>query len=289
MAEKTVERVEVVKEAPSLSHVVTLRAKPLNNHLPAIVQAEAITKLSSVFVNRQPLRGLDSEEEEKKYLAEILDVRPDDREWSKEVRKFWAELRIPVDFRGKPLEIGQHPDGTPVNLMDYIHYRFAKKHILVADSEENMRKDPRKRFYILDPQKEAQKKNRNVQVAKLADREFIKSTDSVPRMKNLLQVLSKAKLNVEKLPAETLENLLFDIKNLRPAEFIAVAQDPDLDLRAEISSFIEAGVLIKMGNSLVHMNDTIADSETEAVPVFKNPKNSGLLNILRTKYKEAIR
>lgn len=284
-----VEKQEVLKAPADYSHTVILRAKPLATHLPALVQLEAVSKLCSVYVNRQPLRGLANDEEEKKLLSEILDVRPEDREWTKAVRTFWAELRIPVDSRGKLLEIGLRADGTPLKLIDYIQYRFAKVHPLVAESEEEMLKSPRLGFYIIDPKKVSQKKNMSVQVAKLADREFIKATDNPTRMRNLLQVLSKVPIRIYTLDAETLENTLFDIKNERPADFVRVAKDEDLDLRAEIMSFIEAGVILKVGTSLVHMNDTIADSETEAVTVFKNPKHSGLLNILRTKYKEAIR
>ena len=59
-----------------MSKKVYLRRKEINNHLPKEVLAEAVSRLSSVFVNRQPLKGF-SPADEKKYLNGILDVSPD--------------------------------------------------------------------------------------------------------------------------------------------------------------------------------------------------------------------
>ena len=58
-----------------MSKKVYLRAKQINNHLPKEINASAIRKLSSVYVNRQPLKAFDPEDE-KKYLAGMLDVDP---------------------------------------------------------------------------------------------------------------------------------------------------------------------------------------------------------------------
>lgn len=286
-ASETLEKTDPIREVGYGTHKVFLRRRPLGGHLPKEVQAEATTKLSSIFVNRQPLRGFEDTEDEKKYLNGLLDVDPEDRDWSKYVRKFWAELRISVGFTGVELEIGKDQSGWPLNIMDFVTYNFAKRHLLVADSEEEMMRNPTKRFYIMDPKKETSKKNVNVQVSKQADREFIKATEDVERMKNLLQVLSNVK--TEKYDKESVENMLFDIKQNQPKKFLAAALDKDLDMRAEISSFVSSGVLLKVGPSYVHGNDTLANSEEEAITFFKNAKNSGLLNILRTKHREMIR
>ena len=280
---------DVIKEESSFygTHKVYLRRRTMGGHLPKEVQAEAVTKLSSIFVNRQPLRGFATTEEEKKYLNGLLDVNPEDRDWSKFSRRFWAELRIPVGFAGKELEIGLDINGEPLNMTDFISYNFAKRHKLVADSEELMKRDPKTRFWIMDPKKETNRKNTTVQVAKKADREFIKATEDLDRMKNLIQVLGNVK--VENYDKESIENMLYDIKQSSPKKFLEVCLDKNLDIRAEIASFVSSGVIIKIGNVHIHGNDTIANSEAEAIIFFKNPKNSGLLNILRSKQREAIR
>ena len=114
-----------------MSKKVYLRQKEILNHLPKAVRAEAVMRISSVYVNRQPLKGF-TLEEEKKYLVGILDVNPDHVDWPKHSKQFWAELTIPVGFTGVELEISTDKDGKPVNIMDYIKYRFALKHPHVA-------------------------------------------------------------------------------------------------------------------------------------------------------------
>ena len=74
---------------------VFLRRKEVMNHLPKAVRAEAVMKLSSVYVNRQPLKGF-SLEEEKKFMNGFLDVSPDHQDWPKHSKAFWAELTVPV-------------------------------------------------------------------------------------------------------------------------------------------------------------------------------------------------
>ena len=93
-----------------MSKKVYLRRKDLEGHLPKAVRAEATMKLSSVYVNRQPLKGF-SFAEEKKFMQGILDVNPDHVDWPKHSKQFWAELSIPVGFTGVELEIGKHEDG----------------------------------------------------------------------------------------------------------------------------------------------------------------------------------
>ena len=110
-----------------MSKKVTLRQKELLNHLPKAVRAEAIYKLSSVYVNRQPLKGF-TPAEEKKYMLGILDVNPEHNDWPKHSKQFWAEMTIPVGFTGVELEIGMDDNDYPISIMDYIKYRFALKH-----------------------------------------------------------------------------------------------------------------------------------------------------------------
>jgi hypothetical protein len=263
---------------------IYIRRREVASHLPKEIRAEAVVKLSSVFVNRQPLRGFTDKVLETKYLGTLLDVGPEDREWSRYVRKFWAELRIPVGFSGMELEVGKDQDGEPLNLMDYIKYNFAKRHPLVADSLEEMEKQSRMRFYIQDPNKDDKRKNNAVQVAKRADREFIKASDDPIRMKNILRVTSNVK--VDSLDAEQVENMLFDLKQKSPAKFLKFATDDNLDIRAEISSFIESGVLHKVGGAVVNVDETVGEDMDDAIRVLKNPKRSGLLNTLRLRHKE---
>ena len=70
-----------------MSKKVFLRRKDLGGHLPKAVRAEAKSRLSSVYVNRQPLKGF-TPDEEKKYMQEILDVSPAHVDWPKHSKSF---------------------------------------------------------------------------------------------------------------------------------------------------------------------------------------------------------
>ena len=177
---------------------VTLRRKDVLNHLPKQVRAEAVIKLSSVYVNRQPLKAF-SPEDEIKYMKGYLDVSPDHMEWPKHSKEFWANLTVPVGFTGVELEIGVNEDGSPIKIDDFIKYRFALKHPHVALTKDEMDKDFLKRFYIQDLTRDDKVKNNKIQLRKDADKMFIKTSADVKSMKRILRLI--ASINPDRLTA----------------------------------------------------------------------------------------
>ena len=188
-----------------MSKKVTLRQKEVLNHLPKEVRAEAVYKLSSVFVDRQPLRGFTGDEE-KKYLSSQVDVAPGHVEWPKYTKEFWTNLTVPVGWTGVELEVGLDANDEPLQIMDYIKYNFALKHPQVALTKEEMEKNQNKRFYIQDLSRDDKAKNNNIQLRKDADKEFIKVSTDVKTMKRILRILSN--VNPDRLTSEQVENAL---------------------------------------------------------------------------------
>jgi|TARA_B110000908_G_scaffold149185_1_gene182249 hypothetical protein len=262
---------------------IFLRRKEIMNHLPKAVRAEAVSKLSSVYVNRQPLKGF-SMEEEKRFMNGILDVNPDHVDWPKHSKLFWAELSIPVGFTGVKLDIGTEEDGSPHNIMDYIKYRFALSHPHVALTKDEMTGNTTKRFYIQDLAREDNLKNANIQVRKDADKEFIKLSSRPDAMKRVLRLLSSS--NPDRLTAEQVENSLYEIKNSDPSKFTRVATDKNLEMKAEIDQMISTGVLRRIGNQVIFIDEILGDTIEDTVVQLKDKKNSGKLTILRAKLRE---
>ncbi len=262
---------------------VYLRRKDLDGHLPKAVRAEATSKLSSVYVNRQPLKGFDLADE-KKYMQGILDVNPDHVDWPKHSKLFWAELTIPVGFTGVELEIGKDDDGNPINVMDYIKYNFALKHPHVALTKEEMNKEFEKRFYIQDLAREDKVKNNSVKLKKDADKEFIKLSSNVNNMKRVLRLMSNS--NPDRMTVEQVENSLYELKNSNPKKFLRIAIDKNLELKAEIEELVSAGVLRKIGNQVIFIDEVLGDTIDDTIVYLKDKKNSGKLTILRAKLKE---
>ena len=262
---------------------VYLRRKDLDGHLPKAVRAEATMKLSSVFVNRQPLKGF-SLADEKKYMEGILDVNPDHVDWPKHSKQFWAELTIPVGFTGVELEIGTNEDGSPINIMDFIKYNFALKHPHVALTKGEMEKEFAKRFYIQDLTRDDKVKNNVIKLRKDADKEFIKMSSNPSNMKRILRLMSNS--NPDRMTDDQIENSLYEIKNSEPKKFIRIAKDKNLELKAEVEELISAGVLRRIGNQVIFIDEVLGDTIEDTIVYLKDKKNSGKLTILRAKLKE---
>ena len=253
-----------------MSKKVFIRRKEINNHLPKEVQAEAVSKLSSVYVNRQPLKGLDPLEE-KKLMDGILDVSPAHNDWPKHSKAFWAEMTIPVGFTGVELEIGLHEDGSPVSIMDYLKYKFAIKHPHVALTEEEMLRDFGKRFYIQDLTREDKVKNTEIQFKKDADKEFIKLASTPKNMRRVLRLLANS--NPDRMTDEQVENALYEIKGANTKKFLKIAKDKNLEVKSEIEELVTASVLRRIGNQVIFIDEVIGDTLEDAV-VFRNVDSS---------------
>ena len=266
-----------------MSKKVFLRRKDLGGHLPKRVRAEAKTRLSSIYVNRQPLKGF-SPDEEKKYMQGILDVSPEHVDWPKHSKIFWADMTIPVGFTGVELEVGKDDDGNPLSIMDYIKYNFALKHPYVALTKEEMESDITKKFYIQDLTREDKVKNNAIKLKKDADKEFIKVSSNLKNMKRILRLMSNT--NPDRMTEDQIENSLYELKNSNPKKFVRIAIDKNLELRAEIEEMVSAGVLRKIGNQVIFIDEVIGDTTENAIVYLKDKKNSGTLTILRAKLKE---
>ena len=266
-----------------MSKKVTIRQKELLNHLPKAVRAEAIYKLSSVYVNRQPLKGFTTKEE-KRYMEGILDVNPEHNDWPKHSKQFWAEMTIPIGFTGVELEIGMDDDENPISIMDYIKYRFALKHPHVAMTKEEMDSNFEKKFYIQDLTRDDKVKNNKIQLRKDADKEFIKISANEKSMARVLRLMSSA--NPDRLTQDQIENSLYELKNENPKKFIRIVTDKNLELKSEIEEMVSAAVLRRIGNQVIFIDETLGDTLDDAIVFLKDKKNSGKLSILRAKLKE---
>jgi hypothetical protein len=262
---------------------VILRRKEVLNHLPKEIRAGAKIKLGSLFVDRQPLRGLTDKEEET-LLKGIIDVPPGHEKWPEKTKDFWASLSVKVPFEGVELNITVDDSGEPEERMQYIIYKWALKHRQVAINEEEMKEQTGKRFYIYDPEKDLLKRNEKVQVRKDADREFIKVSSDLDKMKVLARVLLNTDPN--RMAELELENNLYDYKTSNPERFLKYCKDPNLEIQAEIEEMVEASVLRKIGNQIIFGDETIGEDMKDTITYFKNKKNSGQVNVMKARLKE---
>ena len=262
---------------------IYIRRKEQNGYLPKEILATARVSIGSIFVGRQPLKGFDNDEEEKKFLRPLIDVPPDHEAWPRLVKEFWANMRVRIPFEGVELEVTLDESGLPINPNDYAMYRWCKKHRQVADSKEEMIRDGRKKFYIYDPEGDLIKQNSKIKLKKDADKEFIKISADADKMKRVLWVMTKQ--NPNRLNDLEIENKLYALKSDEPAKFLKISLDKHLDIKAEIEQMIESSVLRKIGNQIIYGDETIGEDMRDAVVYFKNKKNSGAINSMRAQLK----
>jgi hypothetical protein len=268
---------------------VQIRRREPKSHLPVPVINNAIKKLGSHFVGQAPLRGL-SKEQEEKYLPGILGIDADDREWSKTVTDYWAEFTISVPGEGVVLNISTLANGEPLNVRDWISYQWALKHKLVAANLSELRKDPRKMFYVYDPEEADKATNKQVISRMKAYQELIKlvgskSEDAKAKMGRVLRILTG--VNPERLTDEQVQNRLEQALTDDATAFYNVVTDKDLDIRAEIDEMLEYDVLSRIGNHLLFQDDIIGESMEEAIQYFKGKSNSQTVTILKAKLQES--
>ena len=92
--------------------------------------------------------------------------------------------------------------------------------------------------------------------------------------------------NPDRMTEDQIENSLYELKNSNPKKFIRIATDKNLELRSEIEEMVSAGVLRKIGNQVIFIDEVLGDTTEDTIIYLKDKKNSGKLTILRAKLKE---
>lgn len=266
------------------SKEVQIRRKIKTSHLPEAIVQKSRVKLGSHFVNSAPLKGL-SREEERKYLPQIIGIDPDERSFRKEAQDYWASFSIEVPMSGVVLEVGTDENGEPLNLEDWVAYQWAKKHKSVAESQEEMEGNIVKDFYIYDGERETIRENIKVQAKKKAYRKFIQMSDDKDVLEYAVRLLTNS--NPSNMTKEQMENILSTVVDESPDRFLTVAGDKHLKTKASIMEMVSLGVLRKIGNQFLFMDQTIGNTLDEAVAYLTNPKNSGEVTQMKSQLEEA--
>jgi hypothetical protein len=265
------------------------RRERTNTTLPPEVLNEARLKIGSVFDGTSPLSGL-STAEEKKYLPGLIGVGPDNHvEWPKRIKAFWAEMSVIVPSAGTVLQIGVDSDGEPTRLMDWIKFKWLKRHPRVGNTFGDMTSRGCD-AYIFDPEEENEKLSRENRQKKAAYIEYMKLTDpkksDEKRVDRVVRVLMG--VNPTNMTSTQKEIELEKIAYNEPARFHKVVTDRDLDIRAEIEDMIGAGILDKIGSHIKFGTDTLGHSMEETIEYFKDKTNVKTISTLKTRLEAGV-
>jgi len=265
---------------------ITLRRKaPGTGQISSDLAANAVTKISSLFKNNILYKPL-TPEEEKKWLPLIHDIDPESKDWRRNADRFWREFEIKVDEEGPILNISLRADGEPVNVRDYVIYRFAASHPKVAESEGKMRSEGRD-FYVHDPEKVKMKQHASVSLRKEAYTKFAELSGTEVGLGILSRVLRMRGVNPDFMTAVDVDNAISDVVSNEPEAFLKVVGDKDLKVKAIIEEMVAKNVINKVGTNYLFGDTILGATMMEAVLFIKNPSNSETLNILKAKLSES--
>lgn len=264
------------------SHLITINRRPNNTNLPDEVYAESKRKIGSVYTaSGDIIRGL-TFAEQKQYLPEIIGISPADSEFSRQSREYYLNFTVEVPIGGVDLEIGVDEEGHPLNVLDYIRYKFVLAHPHVANNEEDLTGSQRIKYYVSDNRKELAQAKADLTVRKSAFKEFMKLTGSEERMNMVLHVYG---YNPSKMTVDEKELQLEELQEDSPEYFIDICTDKNLEMTALINQLLSLEALRKVGNSILDGDITLGDSMEEAVLFLKDKKNSNVLTALKAKLK----
>lgn len=268
----------------TIKEVKLMRVEDNNSHLPVEVQNERTVKLGSMFVNRAPLTGL-KKEEERKYLPKLIGTDPTDPNFGEKAMEFWRTLTVKVPVEGVTLNITTDDEGEPLNVSDYLIYRFAKAHKLVAEDRDAAQGNITKRFYFYSPEKEIKKENDNVQWKLKAYTEFVQVKDDEDKVDMLLRLLTDSRPEHLNLPQK--QNILSEEIENNPKKFYKATQDKNAELKSLIHDMVSYGVIEKIGDQYAFFDEVLGNNMRETIIYFKNDRNSESVVRMKAKLKEA--
>lgn len=278
-------------------------------------------KLGSALKGRGPLKGL-SDEEEKKYLPEIINVVPSDNEWRKNVTNYWNNIseKIPADglntgkLQGRILEftiafntqqqakefetlVNQEKKAEASKkgeviegVADFVLWRFAILHSKVANNFQDINKSPKILFYIYSKQNETK-------IAHIAFENRTKAMTLFAENLTNEKVINAVLLlfGQDLASFDTLQDKHLALEALitkEPSQFIKYVEDENLNVKAFIKRAVDAKIINKPSNTDSYYYGTnnevtLGNSLEEAVLYLKSDQdtNKGILKAIKANLK----
>ena len=261
------------------SRIVEIFRRPNTSSLPDEVFLDAKRKIGSVFnKNGKPLIGL-SLDEIQKYMPSVIGVSTSDPAFYNKVDRYFLNITINVPTEGTKLDVTTDADGNPVNIVDFIKYKYVESYPYCAKDQHSLKRADK--FYILDRQEELDKKH----VASSTRKEAYKILLGLAaKEKDFLLTLMGYNINL--LEDKTKEISLEDEVNKDPSNFISLASDKNLEIKALIETLISAEVLRRIGTAIINGDETIGQTDEDAVVYLKDKKNSAVLVSMKARLKE---
>lgn len=267
---------------------------------------ESYRAIGPYFQNKAVATGL-SFEEQKMLLPEYFGIEASDRDFRKKVEEKYHEFTTAVPKGGVKLNIGladnEKPlsvDNKPELLKDYLSYRHLVGNQEVAMDEMEAKRNPLKKFYIVDPEKVSDSAISNSKLEDKALELYFNNKDNELKANQILTLMGASKVYDMKPEEKKIKLKSYAVKQAGMNEyqqkevykkFIDVCEDKDLEVKFLIQELVGAQVLEKVGSNILlkETGEKLGDNVKDAVLFLKNAKNTRMLNKLHAEYNTKIR
>jgi hypothetical protein len=198
-------------------------------------------------------------------------------------------------MREKITRVKLTKDGAVLNLLnpiDYIKYLVLKcNQELIAPSWESRFDKGSYKFALVDNDIEVRESSKKADLMRDCYMEFGKISDSEAKMKGILKIYFTETKSVNKVPTKTTKEFLKGeinkVIDTNPKKFLAIIQDADFGVKADISEAITVGYIEKVGKARYQFKDMIDEQFTydELVSYLKDKSNSDRYLILKQSIK----
>jgi len=274
------------------SRKIKLKRKEIIRYgLPQELKDEKICNLGSYNdKNGNTARALTYEEEEK-YMPEIVNLATSDPGFRQAVTTYYKNIRLKVTPIGIELEIGVDSKGNPLNLNEWIWYKHAVNHPWTGKTKQETEGVEHLQFYFEDIEADNLAKSNKADQTMAAYVEFSKLVEDEDKMDWVIRTLLTkypdmgALSELVKLEPKKKKLKIAEIIEKDPIYFTEVMNDKDLIFKAELASFIDAGVLRKEGNRYLNGTENLGTLDG-AIAWMKDQNNSADYAILKARLSE---
>ena len=287
--------------------------KPVfNSVIPEVVQQGSVPRIGSLLnsTTGDVHTGL-ADTEIKTLMPELVSLDASDPSFGKAVKMWFADIEVRVPYEGTRLNITIGKDNKPVNVTDYVKWKYSLSMPYVAkDAFEANTNSRQYKFYIVDENEEIKKELDKSELedkavlayARLA--QFTKPKEGASKEEidkvnasnnNKIQKLSwvaKATVDihgkgVDGVEVDTLKLIVRDVMKKEPAKFIEILNDSNLENNAFILDCIRYGMVEVHGTAIWCEGEELAPTQKLAAEKLFLPENSATLLKLKAKLREA--
>lgn len=265
--------------------------------------ASSSRSIGSYFQNQNSSRiasGL-TFDEENLLMPLILSVPVTDREFRKEVAKFYIDINTKVPYStGLELEIGLEKgndvplsaDNLPIALSDYLRYRHAKGHPEVASNKEEADGSSLISYYIFDASEANKENTRKTDIADAAMQIYLTIKPDEKKVTMMLTLLGiDPREFTEPNKVDKMTTALRTQAEEKASRFIEIYKDAHLETRYWITTMINTGLLKKIGTKhlVAETDKLLGNTMEETIYYFKDEANSDMVGALKAQLQEHMK